>query len=472
MSDMLQNYSEFAAAWPESLHEEALRHVLRSDRQEDLTFGLWYPSQGERRITALIAGLVLPEEGDRQVHGNVSFNPQYFTRALQVAMDKGAGLFLLHSHLGPGWQGLSKVDINAEAGNAGAVQGATGLPFVGLTAGTDGAWSARFWRRIRPRTYEPAWCSAVRVVGNRLQMTYHPILRPIPLAGEEQERTIGVWGSKGHADINRLRVAVVGLGSVGSLVCEALARQGLEYLILIDFDRIEKRNLDRIAGATRRDLGRLKVDVAADHAQRCSTAERLQIDRVAYSVVEAEGYRAALDADVIFCCVDRPRPRRVLNHISYGHVLPVLNGGILVRLRGERFLGADWHVHTVGPGRRCLECWEAYDPGDVSLEMEGKLDDPSYLKQLDPSHPLLRHENVFPFSMNVASWLKMHLAAMVIGPIHNSGDQCIHFVGGNYEQMEDTGCKPNCLFPPIIATGDSTRMVTGLDHAAAKSRLR
>jgi molybdopterin-synthase adenylyltransferase len=472
MSDLTQSYNEFAAALPEGLHVEALRHVLRQDGQEDLTFGLWYPSRGQRRLTALIHRFVFPQEGDRRVHGNVAFNPQYFERALQIAMDCGAGLFLLHSHLGPGWQGLSKDDINAEAGRAGAVQTATGLPFVGLTAGTDGSLSARFWKRVRPHTYEPAWCASVRVAGQRLQMTFHPRLRPVPVTAEEQERTVGVWGSKGHADINRLRIAIVGVGSVGSLASEALARQGVEEMIHIDFDRLEKRNRDRVIGAYSRDVGRLKVDIAADHAQRSSTAGQLRVDRVAFSVVEADGFRAALDADVIVCCVDRPWPRRVLNHIAYAHVIPVINGGILVRHRGERIIGADWHVHTVGPHRHCLECWEAFDPGDVALEMEGKLDDPTYLKQLDPNHPIHRHENVFAFSMNVASWQILHLAALLIGPIHNFGDQCFHFVGGNYDQSVDHGCKPKCLYAPIVATGDSTRQVTGFDHAAAKSRIK
>jgi molybdopterin-synthase adenylyltransferase len=341
---------------------------------------------------------------------------------------------------------------------------------LGLTAGNDGSWSARFWRRLRSRTYEPVWCSVVRVAGSRLALTFDPNLRPTPDCGPEQERTLGVWGYRGHADINRLRIAIVGLGSVGHLVSGALALQGVEQLILIDFDRLEQRNRDRIGIATDRDLGRLKIALAAEHAQRCSTAKMLRVDQVPYSVVEPQGYRAALDADLIFCCVDRPWPRRVLNHIAYAHIIPVINGGIMVRLRRDHLIGADWHVQSVSPGRCCLECWETYDPADVGLEMEGKLDDPAYIQQLDPEHPFHRHENVYPFSMNVASTMALQMAALVVGPIHNVGDQCTHFVGGNYERSEDKGCKPDCLFPPITATGDAIRSVTGLDHAAAKSR--
>ena len=78
------------------------------------------------------------------------------TRAIELALAKGAGVALLHSHLGPGWQAMSADGIAAEQGNAGQVLAATGLPLVGLTIGTDGALSARFWIRARAREYRRA----------------------------------------------------------------------------------------------------------------------------------------------------------------------------------------------------------------------------------------------------------------------------------------------------------------------------
>ena len=83
----------------------------------------------------------------------MSFLPQYFERAVGLAMDANAGLALLHSHPAAGWQGMSRDDIVAEERNAPAVMGATGLPFLGLTLGTDGSWSARLWQKTAPRTY-------------------------------------------------------------------------------------------------------------------------------------------------------------------------------------------------------------------------------------------------------------------------------------------------------------------------------
>ncbi|PYS43826.1 MAG: hypothetical protein DMG13_34850 [Acidobacteria bacterium] len=459
-----------SAALTEVLNESALKHLLRVDHQEDLCFALWTLSQGITRRTALLHTLILPNDGERRVHGNASFTSEYFTRALGIAIQRRSGLALLHSHVGPGWQGLSHDDHRAEGSNAPAVQAATALPFVGLTVGTDGSWSARFWDRVGPRLYEPSWASAVRIVGQQLQATFHPELAAVPPPGLQLSRSIGVWGREGQAKIARLTLGIVGLGSVGSIVCEALARMGVTRLILIDYDRIQIINLDRTLGADHHDIGRLKVDVAADNALRGSTAKRLRVDRCASSIVENDGYRAALDCDVIFSCVDRPWARRILNHIAFAHLIPVIDGGILVRVRGEAFIGADWHVRTSGPGRRCLECWKAFDPSLVGIERDGLLDDPTYLAQLDKDHILLRHENVFPFSLHVASLQVLQLQALLLGPVHNIGDQNYHAATGTMDRTEDSGCEDHCPYPGLTATSDTVVYPGGKDIGAAKVR--
>src|SRR5262249_33455218 len=149
------------------------------------------------------------------------------------------GLAFMHSHPGPGWQDMSRDDFKAEAGKAGAVVGATGLPFVGLTLGLDPTLSAPFLGRTRPRPYRPRWCGTVRVVGRRLAISYHPRLRPDYLPGEELHRTVGVWGLVGQSFIARPRYGIAGLGSVGSIVAETLARMGIQLLSLIDYDVIK-----------------------------------------------------------------------------------------------------------------------------------------------------------------------------------------------------------------------------------------
>src|SRR5262245_34351440 len=96
------------------LRQHLLKHIARGQRQEDLCFCLWRPSKGADRSTALLVELVLPREGERRLTGNVSFLPNYFERAVGLALERGAGLAFLHSHFTPGWQGMSPDDVLAE----------------------------------------------------------------------------------------------------------------------------------------------------------------------------------------------------------------------------------------------------------------------------------------------------------------------------------------------------------------------
>jgi molybdopterin-synthase adenylyltransferase len=172
----------------------------------------------------------------------------------------------MHSHpLGEGWQGMSFDDVRAERGHAGAVLGATRMPIIGLTLAGDGAWSGRFCIRTAPRTYARHNCATARVVGDRLSVHYMDELAPPPLANGAQIRTISAWGEEAQRDLARLRVGLVGAGSGGGLVGDNLARTGFEDVMLIDFDKTELHNLDRLSYATREDVGRFKVDTQAEH---------------------------------------------------------------------------------------------------------------------------------------------------------------------------------------------------------------
>lgn len=461
-----------SVAIPEDVHRPARGHLLRADSQEDLCFALWRPSRGRSRTTALIEKLVLPEAGDRNVHGNVSFEPAFLERALSMAAGTGSGLALLHSHpQGRGWQRMSEDDVAAEHGNAGAAFGATGLPLVGLTLAGDETWSARFWPRVAPRTYQRVWCSTVRVVGNCLVMNYNGSLAPTPVPNGEQVRTVSAWGERIQADLVRLRVGVMGAGSVGGVVAEALARTGFEDVLLIDFDHIKEHNLDRLLYAVRGDVGRLKVEALSEHLSACATASNFRVEHLPAAVYEEEAFRAALDCDVLISCVDRPWGRHVLNLVAYAHLIPVVDGGIMVRTnRFGNLVAADWRAHTATVGRRCLQCLGQYDPGFVQMEREGLLDDPTYITGLPKDHPLKTRENVFAFAVCCGGLQVLQLLALVMAPLgqSNPGAQMYHFVGGSMEEPAFGTCDPGCLFASMVAQGDDCGFhVTGRRPAEA-----
>jgi len=62
--------------------------------------------------------------------------------------------------------------------------------------------------------------------------------------------------------LSKSKVAIVGLGAVGSYVAEGLARAGIGNFIIIDFDNVEKSNINRQLYALESTLGIAKVNLA------------------------------------------------------------------------------------------------------------------------------------------------------------------------------------------------------------------
>ncbi len=78
---------------------------------------------------------------------------------------------------------------------------------------------------------------------------------------EALSRTELLIGREGIMRLKRARVAVFGLGGVGSFVTEALTRSGIGHLDLIDNDTVALSNLNRQIIATRETIGKKKTEV-------------------------------------------------------------------------------------------------------------------------------------------------------------------------------------------------------------------
>ena len=463
----------FSAVITHDLHNQLVDHLIREDDQEDLCFATYNPGTGTSRHSGIVSSIILPEDGDREVHGNAEFSPQYLERAIRIAVERKEGLVFLHSHPFPGWQGMSGPDVVAETRISPATYGATGLPLIGMTIGNDEAWSARFWTKhpVEKRVYERQWCESVRVVGKQLKVTFNDRLLKPSFDSGKQLRTISAWGKKTQEDVSRLRVVIVGLGSVGSIVAEILARTGISYFLLIDFDLIEDKNLDRTLGVFDSDVGRSKVDSIKEAISRSASSPNVNVEYVQYSICEERGFLEALNCDVIFSCVDRPWPRQALNLIAYAHLIPVIDGGIKVRTNklNTKIVGADWRAHTVGNERICLECLGQYRSEMAKLESEGYLDDPDYIEGMSEAFREA-HENVFPFSAHLAAMEVLQMLSLFIAPsgIADVGLQNYHFVSGRMDVEENAQCQEFCFFPTIIGKGDNCGVQVWSRHPKAE----
>lgn len=448
-----------SVAIPAAIADTMRDHLLRPDGQEDVLLATYVPSTGRTRVTALVQTVILPGPGDRLVHGSASFTSGYVLRAANQAQTLGHGLILVHSHpQGHHWQGLSQPDHDTEAVYLRLAATITKQPLVGMTlGGGNDAWSARFWYPTTGHaTASPTWAESVRVVGSKLQLTWNDAIRPAPVSTGKQRRTVSSWGAGAQASIVRLRVLVVGAGSVGLDVAQRLAATGLADIGVMDFDAVEPVNLDRMIGATRLDaaLGRSKTHVAARLMRSASTAARFTVHTHEESITDPVGVQTALDYDVIVSCVDGPWARAVLNALAYTDLIPVIDGGIAIdTLRDGRMRGASWRSHTLFPGQPCMVCTRQLDVGEVTLDKQDLLEDPEYIATTGRTEP--SHQNVAALSASVSAALLTQFVSLVAHPAGRGAPKPLRYTLSTHtlERLPQLSA-PGCLWENPPRMGD------------------
>lgn len=449
----------YAVAMTGEVHTAMRQHLIRGDGQEDVLAATYSLSTGTTRTTAVLRSVIPPAEGERLLHGTASFTSAYVLRAAATARDRGEGLVLLHSHpAGHGWQGLSSTDHNTEADYERVARAYTRMPMVGMTLAGDDGWSARFWFDRSG----PTWAESVRRVTDKLTVSWNNQLRLAPQATHFQRRTVSAWGDRTQASIARLRVLVVGVGSVGLDVAQRLAATGLIEVGVMDFDIIEDHNLDRMIGATRVDaaLGRAKTDVAGRLMTSAATAHRFQPVLHELSITDPSGLAVALDYDVIFSCVDRPWPRAVLNLTAYADLIPVIDGGIALDTFADgRLRSGVWRAHTLVPGRPCMVCLGQLDLGEVTLDQQGLLDDPTYIAQAGRQAPA--NQNVAALSASVSAALLAQFVSLVTHPGGRGVPPPLRYLLAPHQLEHSTAVSGRyCSYESETGTGDRRPLLT------------
>ena len=90
-------------------------------------------------------------------------------------------------------------------------------------------------------------------------------------------RTEMLVGNEGMEKLRNAKVAVFGLGGVGSFVCEGLARSGVGNFVLVDFDKVDESNINRQIIATTKTIGRQKVEVCKERVLEINPDANVEI---------------------------------------------------------------------------------------------------------------------------------------------------------------------------------------------------
>jgi len=200
-----------------------------------------------------------------------------------------------------------------------------------------------------------------RVVGDRFRVRYPGRGSGLPPA--ELDRQTRAFSAHSVEDLAQLRIGIVGCGGTGSAVASLLARIGVLRLVLIDSDRVDPTNLNRLHFSKRADAiaSRFKVDVIRDAIAEIGLSSSVVAIR---QFVDAPECRDALRAcDIVFGCTDDHIGRNFLNHLAFFYLIPVIDLGVLIEPNDQNGYDCfDGRVTVVQPGYPCQVCRHLISP--------------------------------------------------------------------------------------------------------------
>ena len=184
------------------------------------------------------------------------------------------------------------------------------------------------------RQREPHAAAAVGLSPDELRRySRHILLREVGVEGQQRLRSA--------------RVAVVGLGGLGSPLALYLAAAGVGTLRLIEFDRVDASNLQRQLLYSTADVGRSKLEAARERLQGVNPEVRLEGEPGRLSAENATELLGGVD--VVCDGSDNFATRYLVNDASVKLGLPSVYGSIL-RFEGQ--VSVFWGAR--GPCYRCL----------------------------------------------------------------------------------------------------------------------
>lgn len=134
-------------------------------------------------------------------------------------------------------------------------------------------------------------------------------------------------GVSAYEKLRAARVAIIGVGGVGSWAVESLARSGVARLILIDLDHIAESNINRQVHALEPTLGQAKVQALQDRISLIHPACEVRSIEEFIDEDNVNALLCAEDVDVVMDCCDQVRAKAALAAWCRQHAKPFVTVG-------------------------------------------------------------------------------------------------------------------------------------------------
>lgn len=360
---------------PEPLYQRLHAHLFPGDDDEHGAVILAGVARAARGTRLLARELHPAQDGIDYVPGQRGYRmlrADFIGARILAARDERLAYLAVHNHGGTTQVEFSGDDLRShERGYPALLDIAGGMP-VGALVFADEAVAGDIWLPGGERVD----LSTASVVGRRV----HRLTASPKAAGAaswlKYDRQTKLLGEMGNQLLRGLSVGVIGLGGVGSLLVEYLARLGVGRLIVADPDRIDVTNLPRLTGATHWDarflltaqgrpewLRRLgkrfattKVRLARRLAKRANP--EVVFEGLRGDVTMPEVAERFVGCDYLFLAADTMQARLVFNAIVHQYLVPGVQMGSKAlpdSVTGE-LTQVFSVVRPINPASGCLWC--------------------------------------------------------------------------------------------------------------------
>jgi molybdopterin/thiamine biosynthesis adenylyltransferase len=167
---------------------------------------------------------------------------------------------------------------------------------------------------------------------------------------DPDDRTKRYFGKEGFDKLTRAKILIIGAGAIGNEVIKNFIMLGVQKLLIVDFDTVNKSNSNRCIFFREQDHNKVKkVEAVKKRASKIRKGVNIEI----YDCKIQEAPEHVWDVDLIVLGVDNDYVRYFVNAwlVSTGKYLPVINGAM-----GRSFLECEVLI----PGETaCLTClWQ------------------------------------------------------------------------------------------------------------------
>ena len=160
-------------------------------------------------------------------------------------------------------------------------------------------------------------------------------------------------GANSDEMFSHCRVAVIGLGGGGSHIVQQLAHLGVGNFVLFDPDHVEETNLNRLVGATKKDVARAKPKTTVSRRLIKGINPNAQVLRVPKEWQE-DG-RLVAGCDVVFACVDTYIAREEIERLCRRFMIPLIDIGMDVTELRDAYLISGQMILSM-PNDLCMRC--------------------------------------------------------------------------------------------------------------------